>query len=89
MRTLAAAIGRASVLFCWIVPHHEVALIPVGSVIVDVSVVHVFEIVFNTYVEETIAMGRNDTTLLAMLHIPSLVRIAPLTNEAFSAPWVS
>ena len=87
--TFASAIGRAPVLFCWVVPHHEVALIPFGRIIVDVSVVHVLQIVLNTDVEETIVFGRNDTTLLIVIHIPSLICVTPLPNEAFSAPWVS
>ena len=88
MRALATAILSVSILFRWVIPHHEVALIPVGCVIVDVSVVHMFKVVLNTNVEETIALRRDYTTLLTMLNIPSLVSIAPFTNEAFSTPWV-
>ena len=88
LRAFASAILSVSVLFRWVVPHHEVALIPVGCVIVDISVVHMFQIVLNTDIEEAITVRRYDTTLLTMLHIPTIISVAPLSNETFSAPWV-
>ena len=78
-----------SILFGWVIPHHEVSLIPVGSVVVDVGVVHVLQVVIDTNVEETITLRLNYPTLLTMLHIPSLVSVAPFSDEAFSSPRVS
>ena len=37
-----------------IVPHHEVGLVPVSCIVVDISVVHCIKVVFDLNVEQSI-----------------------------------
>ena len=45
-----------SVFSCRVVPHHEVVLEPPGRVVVDISIVHCIQVVFNLDVKEPICV---------------------------------
>ena len=49
-----STVSRLTILDGWVVPHHEIAVVPEGSVIVDVREVHHFQVLFETNVEQAI-----------------------------------
>ena len=53
-----------TVLKSRIIPHHEVSVVKVGHIIIDVGVVHVSNKIIEAYIEKTIISLLRDITLM-------------------------
>ena len=78
-----------SLVLLWIIPHHEVVVIPVACIVADEGRGHILEVVLDVDVELPVVFIGN-APLRNLLLSPTLsVTVTPSPVELFFTPWVS
>ena len=77
-----------TIFFTWIVPHHEVGMVPIACIIINKRDIHVLQIVFYTDVKKPIIVFW-DLSKFSSFMTPPAVVITPVSIKLLSSPRIS
>ena len=77
-----------TVLFSWIIQHHEIVVMPVWGVIIDVSEIHNIKVLFKANIEKAI-VAHGYFPLDHVFKRPVKIKVTPSSIVCFTCPRIT